>query len=227
MTVALDDFLDEVGQSMYGWPPSLRFTYDKTRELLADGVKGDLVECGVAAGVHPAVMARACIDAGEARTVRLCDSFQGVRHGGPNDTYWNTAWGDGSGRLESSGVIVQSRASVEMNLHHWLGPFGTPGLPHFVFTEGWFQETLGFVAADMRERGQSIAFLRLDGDVYESGMACLTHLYPLVSSGGIVLEDDYYGLDGAGKAVDDYFDGHPPDITRIEGGDGDGWWRVP
>jgi len=61
----LDAFLDEVGQSQFGWRDSLVFTYDKTRELIADGIKGDLVECGTAAGVHGAMFDRACQDAGE------------------------------------------------------------------------------------------------------------------------------------------------------------------
>ena len=42
MTTTLDDFLADVAQSAYGWPASLQWTYDKTRELIADGVKGDL-----------------------------------------------------------------------------------------------------------------------------------------------------------------------------------------
>ncbi len=32
----LDAWLADVGQSAYGWPESLRFTYDKTRELLLE-----------------------------------------------------------------------------------------------------------------------------------------------------------------------------------------------
>lgn len=218
----LETFLADVAQSQFGWPESLRFTYDKTRELLAAGVDGCLVECGVAAGAHPAVMARACIDAG-ARSVpvHLFDSFEGIPHGGPHDVEWNKHWGDGSGRLESSGVTAAPEAAVRANLKRWGVQAKDEWWP-FWFHPGWFQDTVPAAATYIGP----IAFLRLDGDLYESTKVCLEHLYPLVVAGGVVVVDDW-NLDGCRAAVLDYLP-HPPGVPIHEiTASGDVWWTKP
>lgn len=232
----LDAFLADVGQSAYGWPASLRFTYDKVRELLADDVKGELVECGVGNGVHPAAMWRATADAGEPRTIRLFDSFEGVPNGGAHDVEWNREHGDGSGRLEPTGVAMASLFGVQSNLQRW----GCHG-DRFVFHVGWFQDVLRVIGPAWQARydhlgADGIAFLRLDGDLYESTLVCLQHLYPLVVPGGIVVVDDW-NLDGCRCGVADYFriaGQKVMDITLetllgIEPitESGDVWWRKP
>jgi hypothetical protein len=52
---------------------------------------------------------------------------------------------------------------------------------------------------------KQIAILRLDGDLYQSTEVCLEYLYPLVSPGGWIICDDY-GLDGARKAINEYWE---------------------
>ena len=48
--------------------------------------------------------------------------------------------------------------------------------------------------------------MRLDTDWYESTKHELTHLFPLLSSGGVIIIDDYGHWQGAKKAVDEYFE---------------------
>jgi len=207
VTTTLDDFLADVAQSAYGWPASLQWTYDKTRELIADGVKGDLVECGTAAGVHGAMFDRACQDAGETRNIRLFDSFEGLPHGRKDfDVEWSKHWGDGSGRLEPTGVAACSLADVQANLARW----GCE-LDQFSFFVGWFQDAVPKVAEPWRKaydagKDDGIAFLRLDGDLYESTLVCLAWLEPLVVPGGCIVIDDF-DLDGCARAVREYFTG--------------------
>ena len=50
-----------------------------------------------------------------------------------------------------------------------------------------------------------ISVLRLDTDFYSSTLHELNHLYPRLSPGGILIVDDYGALEGARKAVDEYF----------------------
>jgi len=50
----------------------------------------------------------------------------------------------------------------------------------------------------------NIALLRLDTDWYESTRHELIHLYPRLSTGGILIIDDYGHWEGARKAVDEY-----------------------
>jgi hypothetical protein len=59
--------------------------------------------------------------------------------------------------------------------------------------------------------------LRLDTDLYSSTYAEMTHLYPLISPGGILIIDDYGWLLGAQIATDQYIAEQklPPFLTRI------------
>jgi hypothetical protein len=52
-----------------------------------------------------------------------------------------------------------------------------------------------------------ISFLNLDVDIYEPSKIILENLYPLLSSGGVLLLDNYKEFPGETKAVDDYFKG--------------------
>ena len=72
------------------------------------------------------------------------------------------------------------------------------GHTKFQLHKGWFNETLRSFEST------PISILRLDGDWYESIKFCLVKLFPLVSSGGLVIIDDYYTWDGCSKAVHDY-----------------------
>lgn len=53
---------------------------------------------------------------------------------------------------------------------------------------------------------EKIAWLRLDTDWYESTYHELTHLYPRLSVGGVLIIDDYGHWVGARKAVDQYIE---------------------
>ncbi len=63
---------------------------------------------------------------------------------------------------------------------------------------GWFRDTLP--AAPI----ERLAVLRLDGDLYQSTLESLTHLYPKLSQGGYVIVDDYGAVPACRKAVEDY-----------------------
>ena len=65
---------------------------------------------------------------------------------------------------------------------------------------------------------ESIALLRLDTDWYKSTKHEMDHLYPRVSSKGIVIIDDYAYFKGARKAVDDYLaeNSLSPMLNRID-----------
>jgi Macrocin-O-methyltransferase (TylF) len=65
------------------------------------------------------------------------------------------------------------------------------------FLPGWFRDTLPTAPID------TLAVLRLDGDLYESTTDALVHLYPKLSVGGYVIVDDY-GLNTCRQAVEDY-----------------------
>jgi O-methyltransferase len=176
-------------------------TFLLAQELIVNGIKGCFAECGVAGGAQITAMSWACTKHRDLRTIHLFDSFQGIPLAGPND---QDQPGIGSfvadqnlplsERLKSSGVSICSADLVRQ----WLKSCGFADLPH-VFHEGWFQTTLPKVDLG------PIAFLRLDGDLYESTQCCLTYLYKDVVLGGVVLLDDY-PLPGSRKAFEEYFE---------------------
>jgi hypothetical protein len=78
--------------------------------------------------------------------------------------------------------------------------------------EGRVEDTLPASAPE------AIALLRLDTDWYESTKHEMTHLYPRLSPGGVLLLDDYGHYEGARRAVDEYFaaEGGRPLLSRID-----------
>ena len=71
-------------------------------------------------------------------------------------------------------------------------------LIHFI--KGSVEET---VPAQAPKR---ISLLRLDTDWYVSTKHELTHLFPRISQGGVIIIDDYGDWQGARQATDEYFE---------------------
>jgi O-methyltransferase len=163
---------------------------DNVRQLVeqacADSVPGDFVEAGVWQG-GASLFARAVLDslAETGRLVWLADSFQGLpKPSLPQDTRY-----DLSSLPELSVGADQVRENFR-RLHI--------DLTRVRFLEGWFRDTLPVAPI------HQIAVLRLDGDLYESTMDTLTHLYPKVSVGGFVIIDDHGAFPPCAWAVADY-----------------------
>ena len=67
-----------------------------------------------------------------------------------------------------------------------------------VFVKGFFSQTLPALDAG------PFSLIRLDGDMYESTMDALIHLYPKLSTGGFCIVDDYGCIPACRRAVRDY-----------------------
>jgi hypothetical protein len=121
-------------------------------------------------------------------------------------------------RLKTSEISACTEEQVRKNLADWVCQ------GRLVFHPGWFQDTLP--DADV----PPIAFLRLDGDLYESTLCCLEHLYNRVSPGGCVYLDDY-SLPGCRRAFEDFFGDNAPAIQEekiYDGGtSGPAYWFTP
>ncbi len=213
----LDKWLDNVALAALSRKETLLATYDLARSVIERGVNGDFVECGVFGGAQCAVMARAIMECRDntssdwafrvmGRRVHLFDSFEGVPAAGPHDH-------DFAAGGHKAGVSVCSLDAVKAHMEEW-------GIPDdlLVYHPGWFADKMhemytwrpvSCVEGMVSGVTQSIALLRLDGDLYESTRVCLEYLHPLLSPGGWLIVDDY-GLDGARKAVSKYFNGNYP-----------------
>jgi O-methyltransferase len=157
---------------------------------IQDGVPGDLIETGVWRGGVPILM-RAIVKArGEDRLVWVADSFVGL----PDpDLAAHPLDREFIGHEKFDVGIDEVRAQFE---RYRLLDDGVR------FLEGWFKDTLPTVA------GREFAVVRLDGDMYGSTIEALTELYPLLSTGGFLIVDDYHAYHACSQAVTDYRDAH-------------------
>jgi O-methyltransferase len=158
-------------------------------DVLRRSVPGDLIETGVWRG-GAVIFMRAVLEAygDRARLVWAADSFRGLPR--PDADRYPADAGD---RHWAMSDLVSGLDEVKQN-------FARYGLldDRVRFLEGWFRDTLPQAPIE------ALALLRLDGDMYESTMDGLTHLYPKLSPGGYVIVDDYGGVPGCRAAVDDY-----------------------
>jgi O-methyltransferase len=176
--------------------------------VLAEGIPGDLIECGVWRG-GACILMRGVLAAygDEERCVWVADSFQGLPAPDPEKYPAEDL------TLEASAVAVPESA-VRNNFKRY-------GLldDRVRFLPGWFKDTLPDAAIDR------IAVLRLDGDLYESTIQALDALYPKLSAGGFCIIDDYHVIDACRQAVADYRQKNSVSAEIIEI-DGHGvYWR--
>lgn len=156
--------------------------------VIHEDIEGDLIETGVWRG-GACIFMRAVLAAYRVqdRKVFVADSFQGLpkanlaQYPADTDDFAQLNW-----------ILAVPQAEVEENFQKY-------GLldERVVFLPGWFKETLPQAPIE------KLALLRLDGDMYESTVDALTHLYPKLSPGGFCVIDDY-ALKPCRAAVDDY-----------------------
>jgi hypothetical protein len=177
---------------------------DCIRRVLEDRVPGDLIETGVWRG-GTCIFMRAVLQAFDVRdrSVWVADSFAGM----PQPEQLQHADDRELAAHRHNAVIATDLATVRANFARYDLLDG-----QVVFLPGWFRDTLPSAPIDR------LAILRLDGDLYESTMDALVHLYPKVSPGGFVIIDDYH-LPVCRAAVDDWRARHgvPDPIQDIDG----------
>ena len=158
-------------------------------DVLARGVPGDLIETGVWRGgatIFMRAILKAC--AVRDRLIWAADSFEGLPT--PNPEKYPADAGD---RLHEFKELAVPLDQVKSN-------FAKYGLldDQVRFLKGWFRDTLPNAPIGR------LAVIRLDGDMYESTMEALIHLYPKLSGGGYLIVDDYGAITNCRQAVDDY-----------------------
>jgi O-methyltransferase len=185
---------------------------EAVRYLAAGHVPGDIVECGVWKGGSMMAAAMALLAIRDtSRDLYLFDTFEGMPKPSEHD-------------IDFAGV-----SELEIRTHYRQCPLTAParaghdevrramlavGYPahkiHLV--KGLVEKTLP------RHAPAQIALLRLDTDYYESTRHELVELFPRLSTGGVLIIDDYGHFAGAKKAVDEYFQGSGPRVflTRID-----------
>lgn len=157
--------------------------------VIFSGVQGDFIETGVWRG-GACIYMRAILGAYgvKNRKVWLADSFEGLPP--PDPATYPADRGD----------IFHTYSDLAVSIDDVRQNFAKYNLldDQVIFLKGWFKDTLPTAPTG------PLALLRLDGDMYESTMDALRHLYDRLSPRGFVIVDDYRVVDGCRAAVDDF-----------------------
>ena len=189
---------DRIRQEGGGWPQmahtmigvkrldNLQFCVE---DVLARGVPGDLIETGAWRG-GACIFMRAVLKAHSVtdRIVWVADSFEGLPK--PNAEKFP----------QDAGLRLHAVPGLAVSMEEVMANFQEYGLldQQVRFLKGWFRDTLPKAPIER------LAVLRLDGDLYESTMDALDHLYPRLSPGGYLIVDDYGAVPACRRAVDDF-----------------------
>lgn len=191
------EYNNELRQYGRDWPSmahsmigNLRMTNLRAivEHVLRNRVPGDLIETGVWRG-GACILMRAVLKAYGVsnRRVWVADSFCGLPAPKP-------------GIEADAGDLHHTFTELAIPLEEVQSNFAKYGLldEQVCFLKGWFSETLPTAPIE------SLAVLRLDGDMYESTMDALTSLYDKVSPQGFIIVDDYGAVPGCRQAIHDF-----------------------
>lgn len=164
---------------------------------------GDIVECGVWKGGSMMAVAETLKSTNDCtRKLYLYDTFEGMSEPTEHDkTYYG----------EAAASLLNEEDNKEKNLIWAYSTLETvkkgmrsTNYPQdkIVYVKGKVEDT---IPATLPSR---ISLLRLDTDWYESTLHEMTHLFPLLVPGGVLIIDDYGHWAGARKAIDEYVQQH-------------------
>jgi len=164
------------------------------RYIVRYNIHGSIVECGVWKGGSIMAAMYALLDMNvQDRDLFLFDTFTGMPAPSKHDVEF---------RGKSAAQLMSERdewAKAEL-----------ADVRNNVLQTSYPKERVFFVLGRVEvtipeQAPEQIALLRLDTDWYESTHHELTHLFPRLVPGGVLIIDDYGHWKGARKAVDEYF----------------------
>jgi hypothetical protein len=172
---------------------------DAVRYVAANKIPGDIVECGVWKGGSMLAAALTLVKLNDrTRNIYLFDTFEGMTVPGENDIY--DGGKSASGLLRKADKKNKSSAWCCVSLEE---------VQKIMFSSSYDEDKIHFVKGRVEETipryaPQAISILRLDTDFYESTRHELEHLFNRISSGGVLIIDDYGSWEGARRAVDEF-----------------------
>jgi len=185
------------------------------RHIVKHRIPGSFAECGVWRGGSMMLMAQTlkqCHD--ESRDLYLYDTFEGM----PPPTELDKDF-----KNRPAAACLQETEQAKDASQIW-AIAGLEEVKRNMMSVAYPVERIRYVVGKVESTIPAtvpgcISLLRLDTDWYESTAHELCHLYPLVSSGGVVIIDDYGYWQGARRAVDEFIESSPDRILlhRIDG----------
>jgi hypothetical protein len=175
--------------------------YKSVEYIVKNNTKGDIVECGVWRGGSSMLIAKTllkfnCTD----KIIHLYDTFEGMST--PTEKDLDATGSSAVDLLKAPKTKDKDSIWCIADLDDVKNNMAKTNYPasNINYVKGKVEETI-----PENSPGNSIALLRLDTDWYESTQHEMKHLYPLLSTEGVLILDDYGHWQGAKKAVDEYF----------------------
>ena len=180
-----------------------------TEHVVAAGIPGAIVECGVWRGGSMMAAAITLRRVGaDDRDLYLFDTFTGMTRPISADRDYTGA------------AVMPTWMRYQ---HGDRDPSAVPleEVRDALLSTGYERDRLHFVAGPVEETvpaaaPRQIALLRLDTDWYESTRHELVHLYPRLEPGGVLIIDDYGHFQGARRATDEFFAHQPVLLARVD-----------
>jgi hypothetical protein len=176
--------------------------YEAASYVAKAGIAGDFVQCGVWKGGSAMIVALTFLQFhSQQRNLFLYDTYEGMPDTGVHDAEYDAGPFHVAMNITTrlrgghSGIFYASLEEVRRNMQ-------TTGYSeaHVYLVKGMVEETLPSRAPEQ------ISLLHLDSDLYQSTYHELTHLYPRLTKGGVLIVDDYGTWKGSRKATDQYFE---------------------
>ena len=150
-----------------------------TEHVARHNIPGALVECGVWRGGSMMAAAKTLLHLGRPdRDLYLYDTFAGMPEPTAEDGAALAKYLNRQSESPAEGWLAASEQLVSLNLQSTGYPMDRVHL-----IKGMVEETIPAQAPE------SIAILRLDTDWYESTRHTITHLFPRLRTGGILVVD--------------------------------------
>ncbi len=194
-------------------PERMYALYKAIQYIVRNNIPGDIVECGVWKGGSSMLAALSLKRFNDnSRKIYLFDTFEGMSEPTNEDVNFRNeeAFDEYAKSLGENGTSGWCNASIE-EVKKNMTKTGYPS-QNTIFVKGKVEDTIPLTTP------KSISVLRLDTDWYESTLHELKHLYPKITSQGVLIIDDYGHWQGARKATDQYFNeiGVFPLLNRID-----------
>ena len=197
-----NDYIDLV--SKFSMTPKIRIynLLQALRHLKIKKIDGDYVECGVWRGGNVLLFKKFLENEDfSQRNIYAFDTFEGMTNPDENDFEINTNISatkllKNDKKKETNVWGVCSLENVKKNISKYVN-----NLENIYFVKGPVEITLN----EAKNIPEKISLLRLDTDWYQSTKKELEVLYEKVSSGGVIIIDDYGHWGGSKKAVDNFF----------------------
>lgn len=182
--------------------PEANYSYERKYNLdqlfkMVLNIEGDVAECGTYKGASAYFLARHIITSPLSKRLCLFDSFAGLSSPSPQDGTW---W--------AKGDLASSMDDV-------LATLSSLGDQSFVdLFPGWIPERFSEVAS------RKFCFVHIDVDLAEPTLDCLNFFYSRMTTGGLILFDDYghQSCPGVTDAVDEFMKNRDEKIINLASG---------